>query len=114
MNKTITIEWGGEAYSTLVDMRLIFRIEEKVNLRKFVAQYAADDTRYSQLAMIIAAILNYAGCKVSDIDIFNSMFGGSEATIEDIEALTIEILGAVFPDTSKKKDAKSLKAIEKT
>ena len=108
INKTIKIKWEDKAYSTLVDMRLIDRIEESVNLYNLVVQMQSGDVRYSRVAQVVTTILNHSGCGVDGLEVWDSMFGGGDLSLADVELLTLEIFGAIFPDSSKKKDEAEL------
>jgi hypothetical protein len=103
----ITIGWQGKDYTTVVDMRLIDRLENQMNLLEFVMQVQAGDVRFSKVATLFAELLKAAGCNVTRDDVFAGMFGNDDVDPASIMPLLMRVFAAIFPPSEKKTTAKA-------
>ena len=103
INKTVSLYWAEKEYPVQINMRLIDKIEEDMNLIKFVGHVQAGDIRYSRVAILFGHLLRSAGCDVTSEQVFEGMFSGSIDQVE-LNNLIVDVLNVIFPDTGKKKD----------
>lgn len=80
---TVTLSWKGADYEIAPDkiMGLIARIEEIVTLSEIHGAAQKGGMPLAKLAMAYASALQYAGCKVSDAEVYQGFFAAGESTI---------------------------------
>lgn len=113
MRRKLDLNWGGESYSLLVTMEVIDRIEDKINVGRLLSQQTTGDVRFSHVAKFIALILNEAGARVTQEDIYTGMFDGGEITPENLIPFMNNIFTAFFPEPKKKDSTIKKKATAK-
>src|SRR5690554_4725267 len=111
IRREINIDWtddNGEVttYPVLIDMALIDRIEDDLNLMQMVVQLQKGDVKFTRVAKLIAILLNAGGCKVTQEQVFQAMFGAGNVTHEQVRYLLDEVFTAIFPSAGEDKRAK--------
>lgn len=78
----VVITWNGVDYKIAPDkiMGAIARIEEIITLKELGGYAQKGDAPLAKLAMAYASVLNYAGAKVSDAQIYQAMFDNTNST----------------------------------
>lgn len=103
MRNTIEMKWAGTSYDVLVTMDLIDKLEDHINLMQMMQQVQEGDIRFSKCSQLIALLLQSAGCKVTQDDVYSSLFGnGDDVTPDGLIIILYEIFSAVFPEPPKK------------
>lgn len=105
IRREIEIEFKGETYKAVIDMAVIDRLEDSVNLIRIAEQVGRQDIRFSKVAQIMAIILQSAGCKTSTEEVYRELFNDG-ATQQQVGLLLGEILSCIFPDVGESKPAK--------
>jgi len=95
--KEIGLTWNGQEYVVKPDqvMGLIFAIEEHITLEDMVG----GGVKRARLSLAFSAALNYAGCKASPQDVYNSLFSDKGLTTAQTVAAILAIV--VPPDSVK-------------
>ena len=110
INKKITLDWKGKEYSVLITMRHVDEIEQDFNLTIFANRLSMGDCRYTQLARLIAKVLNFAGAEdVTQEMIYCEVLGGGSIDPNKAIKMGKVIASACFPEvkeTTKKKSVK--------
>jgi hypothetical protein len=73
--ETVKIQWDGEDYEVDPNrvMGLINRIEDHISF----SDLSSKSLKISKVACAYAEALRYAGCTVTDAEVYNSMFDGA-------------------------------------
>ena len=100
MRTPLELEWKGEKFSAVVTMEVIDRLDSRVNLSMMVAQCAVGDHRMTQIAKLIALLLNEAGAEVTQEDVYTEIFAGGYEQAELLALLGV-IFAAIFPEPKK-------------
>jgi hypothetical protein len=103
--KTIILNWQGVEYDLLVNMRVIAKIENDVNLIKLAQDMASGDVKMSHIAVVFTHLLKAAGAQVSEDDVWQAMFGDGAADI--IHAASVA-LSCVFPEVKTQQGGKTV------
>lgn len=106
IRKELEIEFKGESYKAVIDMAVIDRLEDSVNLIRIAEQVGRQDIRFSKVAQIMAIILQSAGCKCSVDEVYQELFS-SETTQQQVGYLLGDILSCIFPDVGAKQAKKT-------
>ena len=103
INKTLELSWDGEDYPLIITMKMIDYIESQdINLMKMFDQFNRGDVRFSHVAKLIAILLNAAGAKVSQSEVWEGMFSDGDLQAADCVPLMQQIFTSIFPDVKKK------------
>lgn len=103
INKTLELSFNGEDYSLIITMKVIDYIESKdINLMKMFDQFNQGDVRFSHVAKLIAILLNAAGAKVTQQEVWEGMFSDGDLQAADCVPLMQQIFASIFPDVKKK------------
>lgn len=113
MRKKLELKWGGKDYALLVTMEVIDRIEDKINVGRLLSQQTTGDIRFSHIAKFLALILNEAGAGVTQEDVYEGMFNGSDITAENVIPFMNNVFAAFFPEPKKKELATDKKSTKK-
>lgn len=104
MSKVYTemvLAWQGREYRWRPSNRLMRRIEgEGVSLVGLVESFRARAPRMGQLAYVVWAALDDAGCRADEDEVLKAILGKSS---EEALALASQVLGAFFPDVGDPK-----------
>ena len=103
LKSEITLKWADEEYSVTVNMDLIDKIDEELNLMKLTMRMANNDVRFSHAAKLVHILLTEAGCKVTRDELWEKMFGDGTASMMDIVDMVSDILQAIYPQQESKK-----------
>lgn len=93
----VTLTWGGVDYTIPSNkmMGAIARIEDHVTMPELQQFGQRGTIPLSRLAAAFAAVLRYAGCKVSDEDVYEAMFDGDQA--QSMVQSTTTLMGMMVP-----------------
>lgn len=109
--------WAGKEYVIPAHKVLgaIARVEDVVTLQELQRNGVKETIPLAKLAMAYGVLLRYAGAQVTDMEIYNGMFGvGKDAqAIVIVEAITNLVVLMIPPDAQKKIGA-SLDGLGKT
>lgn len=87
----ITLTWRGKEYKIEARrvMGAIRRIEEHVTLSEMLRAASEGNIKFGNVAAAYAALLNYAGARVTDEEVYSSMFdeGASERIFTAVDTL---------------------------
>ncbi len=78
--KEVVLGWDGEEYHITPDMRLLNRIEQDISLSRLAYRMSTGDVPMSQLATVIAVMLNSAGAKADDAEVYQMLMTGEAGT----------------------------------
>lgn len=109
INARVNLEWHGVKYPVLIDMAMIERIEETINLAELVRDCSTGKLVFSKASRFVATLLNEAGAEVTTDDVFSGMFDGEGAAPAAVMNMVSSILGAIFPAPKKKPTQSSKK-----
>ena len=98
----VELTWNGVAYPLLVTMEVIDRVDDKVNIGKLLLRNLSGDTRYSHSAKFLSLMLNEAGAKTTQEEVYEMMFASDGITLDDVAEFNELLLSACFFDTKKK------------
>lgn len=104
INSEINLTWEGKEYKLLVTMAHIDEIEKDINLLHMTQQCAAMDLRLSHVAKLISIILNQAGAKTTQEQVYTGMFNGAETSVVDVIDMLHDILSVLFFESKKKSE----------
>jgi len=110
--KEVALSWGGQEYTVPADkvMRLIAIVEDIITLEELVASSGRKRVKISEA---YAAALRYAGCRVTDEDVYASLFSAdsAEVTVTAINGLLMMMVppAQIVADDAKKKPAAKVK-----
>ena len=102
IRKPIVLGWNGKEHRITITMAVIDHIEDQMNLLLFVNQVSKGDVRFSKVANLFAILLNSAGVKVTQEEVYKSMFTG-ETNMDDVLAIIEPVINAIFPQQAEKK-----------
>lgn len=102
INNELIFTWEGENYKVNITMRVIDELERHINLIKLYQDCLLEDIKYSQAAKLISLLLNMAGAKVTQEEVWIGMFNDS-TNPKDVAVFTSEVLATCFPVVGKKK-----------
>lgn len=105
INKTIELTWKGQTYTCKVNMATIDRLEESINLHQFMLEVFRGDIRFTKVAKLFALLLQSAGCKVTNEEAYQGMFGSGDIKSEEVTPVLYAFFAAVFPEPPKKSEA---------
>ena len=103
----VELSWQGVEYPLLVTMEVIDRVDEKINLGKLLSRHLDDDVRHSHSAKFLALMLNEAGAKATQDDVFDEMFDSEGISLMDVRSFNEILLAAIFSNSKKKEDKKT-------
>lgn len=107
----IEIEYNGKTRTIKANevMRCIAKVEQAVSLPDLVEFMQSGKPRMASLAIGYAALLNYAGFKVTEAQVYAGMFGDNDKVVSAIEA-TSALLSLMIPPSAMdaKKKAETL------
>jgi len=103
IRNTIEMKWHGTSYDVLVTMDVIDKLEDRLNLMLMMQQVQEGDIRFSKAAMLLSLLLQSAGCKVSQDEMYDALFGNSEdITPDGLIEILYTVFASVFPEPPKK------------
>jgi len=102
VKKSVEITWNGTSYMVPISMGLINQIEEHINLMIMMQNSMTGDIRFSQASLLISMLLTEGGCKITQDEVWQAMFGAGEMGAEEVAPLLFEIWSAIFPEPPKK------------
>ena len=107
MQRTIEINWNGEALEVETNMKNAFRIESKLktagtNLMKMSSDLQSLALAYTDGVMLVAEVMRCGGEKVTDEDVYSALFGDGEIEEESFFEMVGDILFAFMPKPKKK------------
>ena len=105
INKKITIGYKGKEHVIKVTMAVIDRLEDKINLVQLANRLSTGDIRFSHAAKLVSLLLAEAGEKVTQEEIYQSMFGDGDVDFNTVMGVISEMLIAIFPEPVKKPEA---------
>lgn len=103
----ITVGWKGETYSVKPTFELINRIESKVSLTSLAANLASGDVRMSHVACAVAIMLQSAGVKVSDEDVYVEMIHGDPTALAKMAQAVVMAAFPVRPESGNEESPKT-------
>lgn len=99
--REMKIEWGGEEYTFTPSMALLRSIEmQGISIMGVASQISNGRAQASLMATIIAAVLQSAGAKVTDDDIYAELTTGNAL---EVMALYESVMIAITPEQKGKK-----------
>ena len=101
MFNDIEIEFNGKKRTIKADniMRCIAKVEQVVPLTDLVEFMQSGKPRMASLAMGYTALLNHAGFKVNEAQVYAGMFGDQDKVVSAIEA-TSALLSLMIPPSA--------------
>lgn len=90
----ITIGWRGEEYTITPTMRLLNQVEQRVSLSAIAHHLSIGEPRLSHIATALSVLLQAAGVKVSDGEVYQELMS---ADAEEITAMATAVVAAAFP-----------------
>lgn len=105
----VVLTWQGSEYEIAPDriMGAIAKIEDVITLKELGEYAMKGDAPLAKLSMAYSAVLRYAGCKVSDAEVYQAMFdsGNSVSILGCINALLAMMIPPSKESLSKKDQA---------
>lgn len=105
----VILTWHGSEYEIAPDriMGAIAKIEDVITLKELGEYAMKGDAPLAKLAMAYSSVLRYAGCKVTDAEVYQSMFDSSNSVsiLGCINALLAMMIPPKKEDDSKKEQA---------
>lgn len=102
----VVFEWAGTKYNLPAHRVLgaIARVEDVVTLQELQRNGMKETVPIAKLAMAYGVLLRYVGAKVTDIEIYEALFGQGKDTdaITIIEAIT-NLVSIMIPPSARKK-----------
>lgn len=100
--RELTIKWRGEEYTFVPSMKLMRSIEMgDISFTDIAVRTSQGRPPISHIAFVLAKMLNAAGAKVTDEDVYAELIGGSA---EEVTNLISFVLMAFSPaETDEKK-----------
>jgi hypothetical protein len=88
----VELEWAGKAYTIPANkvMGAIARIEDVMTLGELLAYVERETAPFGKIAAAYGAVLRYAGCKVSDEDVYRGIFAAARPA--DTQSIVITSL----------------------
>lgn len=103
LREEITISWRGEKFPLVINMELIARIENRINLSTFVSEIASGEMKNSHAAIIVSSVMREAGAGASIDECYLSIIGGGTVKDgSDVSNALSAFLNAAFPIGKKK------------
>lgn len=105
----VELEWAGKTYTIPANkvMGAIARIEDVMTLGELISYMERETAPFGKIAAAYGAVLRYAGCKVSDEDVYSGIFAA--ATPGEVQSLVITSLTTLLammmprqPDSAEK------------
>jgi len=104
--REVDMEWGGETYTVTPSNKVLRRIEgEGISLVHMAERVSKGEPPLSQLAFVIATLLQHGGAKVSEDDIYLGLVDAEGS--KELISLAENTMLAIFPQdvAGKKPDA---------
>lgn len=98
----IALEWGGKTYPIPADrvMKAIAVVEEHITLPEFLLVSVGRQVSVSKLCAAYGALLRYAGARVSDEEVYESVFKGGDLQGTIIRSVN-EIMQLMIPPATR-------------
>lgn len=111
--ENVTLKWGDKDYVIPANrmMGAIARIEDVVTLTELRNFAARGGAPMAKLSMAYAAVLRYAGCNVSDEEVYTRIAEGKDGEASTIVAMK-NIMVLMLPPNLRKQIEKSAEAAE--
>ena len=103
------IEWRGESVTIRATMRIINEIEQTVSLAGLARKIYSGNIPLGHLATVYGCLLRGAGIRVSDDEVYASMYGAGDYDDEDLIGAAVAAMDCVFPETKQKPSKKKSK-----
>lgn len=94
----VTLGWGGEEYTITPNMKLLNRIEQEISLSRLAYRMSAGDVPMSQLASVVATMLQSAGARCTDEEVYQELMTGDPGSVQEMAGT---VMSAVFPQPKK-------------
>lgn len=109
----IDLKWKGQTYAVEPHrvLRLIARVEEVVTVDELVKYANRGTAPMAKLSMAYGAALRYAGVKVTDEEIFESVFTGNNS--EAVGVAITGLLSLMIPKSARAQPAAEVNAVGK-
>lgn len=101
--KELTISWNDTEYKLQPSMRLLNRIEERVSLAVISARIASGQPPLSMLATAYAVMLESAGCKVTEEQVYEALFSLDASGISAMSFAVMTLANPVAQLSAEKK-----------
>lgn len=101
----VTFNWAGESYKIPAHRVLgaIARVEDVITLHELQRYSNKNSTPLAKISMAYGALLRYAGAKISDVEIYEAMFGeGTNVKPEDIVESVVTLIAMMVPPVAQK------------
>lgn len=110
----VVLTWQGSDYEIAPDkiMGAIAKIEDTITLKELGEYAMKGDAPLAKLSMAYASVLRYAGCRVTDAEVYQAMFdsGNSVSILGCINAL----LAMMIPPKKEEELSKKEQALEQS
>ena len=106
LRKKLALNWKGKEYPLLVTMEVIDRVEDELNIGQLLLRHASGDVRYSHVAKMLSLLLNEAGAKTNQEEVYVGMFDGEGIAVAEVNALVDKVFSTFFPEQKKKEKQK--------
>lgn len=95
----VIFTWNGESYSIPANKVLgaIARVEDIITLHELQRYSKKESTPLAKLSMAYGVLLRYAGCRVSDVEIYEAMFGSGNVKPDEIVNAVIILIAMMVP-----------------
>jgi hypothetical protein len=94
MFKEIEVVWGNETYVIPPKgvLKAIAVVEEHLTLNDLAISSQTGDVKLTQLSMAFGALLRHCGSRITDDEIYLSLFRGDDETIRERMITSIQML----------------------
>lgn len=102
----VTFKFRGEQFVIPPDriLKAIAIIEETITLKELIIMAQNDTAPISRIAIAFASVLRFAGCRVTDDEVYASMFRGGAEAQTATTAIQV-LLNMMVPEQTEKKEA---------
>lgn len=102
----LSFEWAGQTYNVPAHRVLgaIARVEDVITLHELQRYGEKGSTPLAKLSMAYGALLRYAGAKVTDVEIYEAMFGSGKVESSSIVESIITLVAMMVPPSAQNKN----------
>jgi len=97
----VELTWKGETYKVTPTMKMLNKIEQDVSLSSLAYRIGNNDVPVSLLATAIAAMLQYAGARATNEEVYMQLLNGDPDTVA---GMAQAVILAAFPQPKKSED----------
>lgn len=96
--------WAGSKYVIPAHKVLsaIARVEEVITLHELQRYGNKGSPPLARIAMAYGTVLRFAGCPVTDVQIYEAMFGAGDAKPEDVIESIVTLIAMMVPPAAAK------------